>query len=244
MDPLTYLLATLAGFAAGFIGSVVGGGGLISIPALMFLGLPPVQAIATSRFGTIGLFATAIPKYNKAKKVNWKLVPPIFLIYAAAAFIGANITLSIDQDILSKAIGVIILAVLIVLMLKPEIGVKKRKSNKPLGYLLSFFVGGWGGFFGGGYGILARYVFTIVLGLPFLNAVATSLIAGLGIVVTSLAVFALAGVIQWDIGIAMGIGFLLGGFAGPRIAIKKGDAWVRRLFIAFVIASAVKLLLF
>ncbi len=245
MEIISFVLAILAGSFAGFIGSSVGGGGLISIPALIFLGLPPVTAIATSKLGAVGMGISSCYKYNKEKKVNWKLVPPLFFIYLIGAFIGSSFVLTIDESILTKAVGVILLLVLLLIIFKPEIGVKKQKpKHKKIGYLLLALIGFWAGFFGGGYGIMAGYVLTIFFGLSFIEMTGTDLMASWGIMLSSLAVFAFNGVIDYGLGIAIGIGFFLGGYAGSAFAIKKGNAWVRLLFIVFVVISAIKLLFF
>ena len=200
MDLITYLLAAAIGIVAGIVGSITGGGGLISIPALLFLGLPPYTAIATNKFGGIGLILSSSYKYSKAKKVNWELVVPLTIVYLVGSFFGSNTVLLIDEAILSKAVGLFILVILTCLIFKPEIGVTKRKpKNKYLGYFLLLLVGFWGGFFGGGYGIIALYVLTIYFGMPFLLANGTDFIASLAISAMSVTIFALAGVINYGL---------------------------------------------
>lgn len=96
----TILLIFFTGLATGFFDSVIGAGGLISVPALVFLGLPPQTAIATDRFGTIGQSFTAFLKFWKAKKIVWKYVLILTGISLVASLIGANILVNIDPKIL------------------------------------------------------------------------------------------------------------------------------------------------
>ena len=130
------------GVCSSFIGSMVGGGGLISIPFLMFLGLPPSVAIATNKFGSLGLSAGAFIKYFKEKKIQWNYILPLSLISIISAVIGANILISLNKEILSKAIGIIILVLLPLIVFNKKIGLKKinpSKIKKIIGFILYFF---------------------------------------------------------------------------------------------------------
>ncbi|MBS3168966.1 TSUP family transporter, partial [Candidatus Woesearchaeota archaeon] len=103
------LLVSLIGLVTGFFDSIIGAGGLISVPSLVFLGLPPQIAIATDRLGTIGQTFTALIKFWKAKKIVWRYVPILAVISLAGSLIGANILLNVDQKILESVVGVLIL---------------------------------------------------------------------------------------------------------------------------------------
>ena len=245
MELIVYFVALLAGFFGGIVGSISGGGSLISITALLLLGLPPYQAIATSKFASPGIWLSASYKYWKNKKVEWRLVPLLFAIYAVFGFIGASTLLTVDEELLSNSVGVVLLVLLAFIVFKPQIGVKKHKPKHVwLGYVLMAGVAFWAGFFGPGYGTLATYVLVGIFGLQFLNATGTNFFSLTGLIFTSVIVFALAGVIVYDVGLAMMLGYFLGGYVGSTIAIKKGNAWVRLIFIVFVLIGAIKILFF
>ncbi len=244
---VTLLIVLLVGVATGFFDSVIGAGGLISVPSLIFLGLPPQIAIATDRFGTIGQTLAALFKFWKAKKIVWTYVPVLAIIALVGSLIGANILLNIDPKILESVVGVIILVVLPLIFLKRDIGVKRfktSKSNKIIGLAIYFFIMIFGGFFGQGTGPMIFYALTFFLGFTMIEVLATGVIPWFVLSISSLAIFALNGIIDYKIGIILLIGMAIGGYIGAHIAIKKGNQWVKTLFVMVVIISGMKLLLF
>ncbi|MCD6523142.1 MAG: sulfite exporter TauE/SafE family protein [Candidatus Diapherotrites archaeon] len=242
------LLSTLfIGMTAGFFDSVLGAGGLISIPALMFLGFPPQVAIATDRFGTIGQTSTALFKFHKAKKIIWEYVAILSIISLIGSLIGANILLNIDSNLLQRAVGFFLLALLPFAFLKQNIGIKRNKTTKSksvLGLFIYFLIMIFGGFFGQGTGPLIFYTLTYFLGFTMIEVLATNIIPWFVLSLASLVIFAMNGIINYAVGIILLVGMAIGGYIGAHVALKKGDLWVKRLFALFVIASGVKMLFF
>ena len=244
---ITLLLVLLSGVAAGFFDSVIGAGGLISVPSLIFLGLPPQIAIATDRFGTIGQTLTALFKFWKAKKIVWKYVPILAIISLAGSLIGANILLNIDSKTLESVVGVLILILLPLIFFKKDIGVQRTKMSKSkmvIGLVIYFFIMIFAGFFGQGTGPMIFYALTFFLGFTMIEVLATGIIPWFVLSISSVVIFAFNGIIDYRIGIVLLIGMALGGYIGAHVALKKGDLWVKRLFVLFVIISGVKLLFF
>ncbi|MCK4327045.1 MAG: sulfite exporter TauE/SafE family protein [Candidatus Diapherotrites archaeon] len=247
MPEITLLLVLLAGVAAGFFDSALGAGGLISVPSLIFLGLPPQVAIATDRFGTLGQMTTAFFKFWKAKKILWKYVPILAAISLVGSLIGANILLAVDPNILQQIVGVFLLVLLPFIFLKQNIGVKRSKvpkSKAALGLLIYFLIMIFGGFFGQGTGPMIFYALTYFLGFTMIEVLATGIIPWFVLSISSLVIFALYGIIDYEVGIVLLIGMAVGGYIGAHVVLKKGDLWVKRLFILFVIISGLKLLFF
>jgi len=246
MELITIIILSIVGFIASFIGVTVGGGGLLSIPALIFLGLPPQIAIATNKVGSLGIMSS-IYRFNKSRMVNFKIGIPLALVSIVGAYIGATTLLTLPEEIIGKLIGIFILIVLVFVILNRNVGVEKRekqgKTKRYLGYLLFLFVGFWGGIFGGGYGVFATYVLIFMFGQTFLESAGTKKVLGLGISIVSVIVFAIGGIINWEYGIALLPGMALGSHFGADYGIKKGDKWVRTLFIIVVAVSAAKLIL-
>lgn len=241
------VLIFFIGIASGFIGSMVGGGGLISIPFLIFLGLPPQTAIATDRMGVVGLSLGAIPKFWREKKILWKYIPLFVVISLMGAYIGANILLSIDQKILSRLVGIIILTALPLMFLKSDMGIKsikETKNKKLVGYLIYFLIMIYAGFFGGGAGALVFYTLMFFFGFTVIEASATGIVPWLPLSLLSLFIFAIHGIVDYRNGIVLFIGMSLGGYLGASTAIKKGNKWIKSLFGIVVIISGIKLLLF
>lgn len=245
MPEITLLLVLLAGVVAGFFDSILGAGGLISVPSLVFLGLPPQVAIATDRLGTIGQTLAALLKFWK--KIAWKYVPVLAVISLFGSVIGANILLNINPKMLQAAIGAFLLVLLPVIFLKQDIGVKhvkRGKSRALFGLAIYFFIMIFGGFFGQGTGPLVFYALTYFLGFTMIEVLATGTVPWLVLSVSSLMIFALNGLVDYRIGIVLLAGMTIGGYIGAHLALKKGNLWIKRLFVLFVIMLAAKLLLF
>ena len=241
------ILVFFVGFIASFIGAISGGGGLISIPFLIFLGLPPQVAIATNKFGGIGLSLGAAIKFIKEKKIIWRYVLPLVIASIIGAYIGANILLNVNQETLSKIVGIILILLLPTIFLRKKVGLERRtvsKNKKILGFIVYFLIMVFGGFFGGGGGILAIYTLTILFGLTFIEVNATDIISWLSMSVFSLMVFMMNGIVNYRYGVVLFFGMTMGGYAGAHTAIRKGNRWVRLVFILVVIASVIKLLFF
>lgn len=239
------LLVFTTGLAAGFFDSAIGGGGLISIPALLFVGLPPQVAIATDRFGTIGQSFTAFLKFWKAKKIVWNYVFVLAVISLLGSLIGANILINVDPEILQKAVGILIVILLPLIFLKQHIGlqqIKTSKARKITGLAIYFLIMIFGGFFGQGTGLLVFYTLTYFLGFTMIEVLATGVIPWFVLSLSSLIIFSLNGIVDYKSGIVLLIGMAIGGYAGAHFAIQKGDVWIKRLFAAFVLISSIKLL--
>jgi len=234
------------GLIAGFVGAVAGGGGLISIPFLIFLGLPPQIAIATSKFGGVGLSFGAIIKFFKEKKIAWKYIPFLIIISLVGGYIGANILLAIKSEVLSKVVGIILILLLPTLFIKKEIGLENKvvtKKRKALGFFIYFLIMTFGGFFGG-VGSLAIYTLMFFLGLTIIKANATDVVPWFFMSLFASIIFMLNGIIDYQYGIIIFFGMMVGGYIGARTAIKKGNKWVKLVFAMVIIASAIKILFF
>ncbi|MBU0980313.1 MAG: sulfite exporter TauE/SafE family protein [Nanoarchaeota archaeon] len=244
---LTIIWVFFIGFLASFIGGMVGGGGLISIPFLIFVGLPPQVAVATNKFGSLGGASSVASVFWKKKKIIWCYVLPFSIIAIVGGFIGANILVKVDEKALGKAIGVIILLILPFIFLRRSIGTKRRQISgirKKVGYLLYFCAMVWGGFFGGGGVVFIFYTLMYFFGFTIIEANATDIIPWLLLSITAVIIFAFNGLINFSYGIILLMGMAIGGYFGAHTAILKGNLWVKGLFAAMVLASGVKLIFF
>ncbi len=240
------LMLFLIGVFSSFVGSLVGGGGLISIPLLNLVGLPLNVAIATDRLSSIGQ-ASSIYKYHKSNKIIYKNIVLLSVISLIGAIIGSKILLSLDKDILVKTLGVIFIVFLAVLLTKKDIGyklVKTSKFKKVIGFFLYFLVAIYAGFFGAGTGILATLVFIFLFGYSYINSNATYSILWLIIAVFSSILFAFEGIINYQYALVVFVGSVIGGHLGASTAIKKGEKFVRVLFFLLIIVFTIKFLFF
>ena len=235
------LLLVLAGLAAGFVDAVVGGGGLIQLPALV-LGLPgaaPVQVLATNKLGSVcGTSVSSVTYYRRVRPDPRTFVPLMVL-----AFIGSMAGALVASSIPKAAFEPIILVVLIVVggyvLLKPDLGaLTKLRFSGHRHTLAAMSAGLVIGFYDGalGPGTGSFFVITLVglLGYSFLEASAKARIANWATNMAALVVFVPQGVVLWRIGLMMGAANLLGGYIGARTAVARGTRFVRLFFMLVV----------
>lgn len=247
MDITQTIIALVAGVAAGFVGAISGGGGLLSIPVLLFLGVPVDAAIGTNRFSAFGLIAAAVPEYYRAKKIRWRVAFGLVPLAILGGLIGAKVLTHINTSMLSVVVGILLLLMIPVVFLNHHNGIKSiRTGDKKtlVGYALFFLIMIYGGFFGGGAGLVAIYTLVYFLGMTYIEATATNFISWSFLSAAALAIFWADGLVNFRLGVPLMIGMYAGGVLGAKTALEKGNAWVRVIFVAMLAASAIKLLFF
>jgi len=245
VETLSLPIAFVVSFVAGFVGTNAGGGAFIVVPVLIFLGLSPHIAIASMRVSIVAAAFVGLLKFGSAGKIRFEIAIPVALFSAIGAYFGANTLLQVPEDVLQKLIGLLILFALCIVYLRKDLGVvAKAKStlSRCVGYLLFSFVGFWAAFFGGG-GIFSRMIYTTFFGMTFLEAAGTAKIAVVCLSLVASFVYISAGVVDWTYTVVLILGGGTGSFLGAHYGLKKGDAWVRKLFMVVVLASALKLLM-
>ncbi|MDM5188207.1 TSUP family transporter [Bacillus sp. DX4.1] len=231
----TLLFLILAGFLAAFIDSVVGGGGLISIPALLFTGLPPTTAIATNKLASsMGALMSTI-SFIRSGNVNFKLVSKLFPLTFIGSVLGAFVVKHISSEILKPLVLVLLIGVAIYTIMKKDWGkdASYRGMNYKKAILFScviFIIGFYDGFFGAGTGSFLLFAFLMV-GFDFLQSAGNAKVLNFGSNIAALIIFLYLDVVNFAYGIPMGLAMILGAFVGSNFAIKKGVSYVRILFI-------------
>ncbi len=247
MDIFTLILIFIIGLLTSIMGVMVGSSGLIRIPLLILLGLPPQIAIASNKVGTIGRSITGLYKYGKEKLVNTKIGFSILALQVAGAATGSYILVSISGLAINKILAIVIFVVIFLLIFKREIGLKKikqiPKKNWIIGLVLFFIAGIWGGFIGAGAGTVQTYILVSVFGLTFLESAATRRMSNLVSSLVSVSILAYYSVINWQVGLVLFVGCGIGGWIGASIAIKKGNKFIKILFIVVALALGIKLLI-
>lgn len=243
-----YTLIFLTGVVAAFMGTIVGGGGLISIPLLTMLGLPPQVAIGTNKLGGIGMCLSGIYKYWKEKKINWRLAIILTVIGVPPSLLGTFILINVNKDLLSVIVGILVLLVAPVVLFQKQIQnrIEKEKTKKHtiIGHILYFLISIYSGFFGGGTGVFARLIYLFFYKVGIVEAGATDLVPGLFANIVSVIFMAVVGIVNYPAAIILFVGMLIGGYLGAHTSVKKGDEFVRILFVIFVIGVGIKLIFF
>lgn len=241
------ILIIFIGFLSAFIGSISGGAGLISVPSLLLLGIPPHIALGTSNFGDIGFKLGNIIKFSQYKNlgVKGRDVLILTLIAVPATILGAKLVVSINPTILSKLIGVILIILIPLMFANKDLGIKENRAEGPKrvwSHIAFFITRVWVGFFSPGSGLLETYVKIKGYGYTILQGKAVTriphILAGMGGVI----VFVLSDLIDYKLSILMFIGMLIGGYFGTAYAVKKGDAWLKPILGIIIIITAVKMI--
>ncbi len=239
--------AFLIGLASGLVGAISTGGGLISIPGLIFLGQSPISAIATTRLSAISGGAAALFKYHKGKAIIWKYLPIFMVISLVAGIIGPKLLVQIDKNIVERLIGISMLIMLPLLVYKKDFGVAKKvrhKKHQLPGLVLLFIVMIYGTMFGAGGGIFLISVLVYFFGLTVTEANATGTAMWLVGTFTALVAYISHGEVVFSVGIPLLLGALIGGYVGAHIALQKGTVWVKWFLVSVVAISSIKLIFF
>lgn len=244
---VTWFLA-LAGLSAGFVDAVVGGGGLIQLPALL-LGLPaasPAQVLATNKLGSICGTSVSSATYYRRVRPD----PRTFLPLMAAAFVGSAGGAVVASHIPKAAFRPIVLAALVLVggyvFLRPSLGqvsALRFQGRRHLGAALGtgLVVGFYDGALGPGTGSFFVIALVGLIGYSFLEASAKARLANWATNLAALSVFAPQGAVLWRIGLTVGVANLIGGYLGARVAVARGAAFVRMFFLVVVTGFIVRI---
>lgn len=240
-EPYLLLLAFLLGIASGFIGGIASGGGLISIPGLMFLGLPPSTAIATNNLNIVSSLTSAL-RYHKHAAVNLRLIRSLAWLDILGSLVGAALLLSINVTVMQKLFGVV--CILLATLINANKHLKNAKtSHKLLAPALVFLASVFAGMFGTGGGLLLIYILSYFYRLPLREANANSKLISFGGAFAIILLFAHAGKINFAVGIPLMLGSALGGYIGAHTALKKEEKVVRKLLVVIAVSAGLKLLI-
>lgn len=224
-----------------------GGGSLFALPILLLVGLPTQVAIATNTFSTIGSALGSLPKYLKEKKVNFENLWLFAVLSLIGTYIGANLLLTFPKQYLTPTIIALLLFITLVFVFKKKLGIERKVVSKKytyVGFVFYFLTSILAGFFLAGTGILVLYVMVTFLGITLIEANATRQVLLIPTALMSTFIFAQNNLVDFPIGIVLMIGMILGGAIGARLAIKKGDAWVKNITVVVVLITIAKLILF
>jgi uncharacterized membrane protein YfcA len=239
-------LLALVGVLAGFIDAIAGGGGLLTVPALLSAGFDPAAALATNKLqSSFGSFSAALT-FARADKIGWRDAVPM----AVAAFIGgvagATLIKAMPAHLLAGVMPLLLIAVAVYFLLSPRLSAREGRpllSPRLFTLTVALGVGFYDGSFGPGTGSFFMIGFVALLGLPVMQAVAQTKLLNFASNVGALLFFALAGGIHLPIGIAMGIGQYAGARLGAGVALRNGARIVRPLLVIVSTAMAARLLL-
>ncbi|MCL1870255.1 MAG: TSUP family transporter [Promicromonosporaceae bacterium] len=244
---LTWVLLLLAGFTAGWVDAVVGGGGLVQLPALLLVpGLAPVQALATNKVGSIMGTSTSSITYARRVHPDFTTAGPMAVAALAGAVGGAAVASHIPASAFKPIILVVLVAVFVYTLLKPTLGEHtalrwEGNRHRVTAAATGLVIGVYDGMLGPGTGTFLVIALVGVLGYAFLPASALAKITNFATNLGALIFFVPAGHVVWPLGLAVGAANLTGGYLGARMAVARGSRFVRVVFVVVVGALIVRL---
>lgn len=238
-------LLFLAGLVAGFIDAIAGGGGLITVPALLWAGLDPRTALGTNKMQSVCGTAMAVGRYASAGLIDCREVRLTISVTFPAAAAGTWVVTLVSNEFLARVVPWLLLGLAVYLLASPKIGTevsRERLTSAAFALFAGSLLGFYDGFFGPGTGAFWTLACVALRGMELTRAVAYTKVANLTSNAASLLVFLYSGLVRFDVAAVMIAGQLLGGRLGAGMAIRHGAPFIRVLFIGVVLALTGKLL--
>ncbi|MFC0522204.1 sulfite exporter TauE/SafE family protein [Pontibacillus salicampi] len=244
---LTHILIILTvGVLAGFINVLAGGGSLITLPALIFLGLPSATANGTNRIAILAQNITAISSFRNNGIFHWKL--GLYLAFPAVigSIAGSKLAVELSDELFNRILSIVMILVLITIVIRPQRWFKQTSSQLTKGKLSILFivfllVGFYGGFIQAGVGfvIIMMLTLTTTLNLVHMNSLKVFIVAIY--ILSSLIIFIVSGQVHWGYGVTLAVGNSIGAIIASKVAVKQGEGFVRVVMIIAVIGMSIRL---
>jgi uncharacterized protein len=242
-----YVLVVLSGAAAGFINMLAGNGSLLTLPVLIFIGLPPSVANATNRVGVTLQNIVGVAGFRSQGKMDGRGALLFAIPTTLGSILGAQIAVDIDEQVFKRVLAVVMIIMLVLMFVDSKRWLQGKGQAMAKGmtvgrFLLFFAIGVYGGFLQAGVGIFLLAALVLSAGYDVVRGNAVKVAIVLALTAAALFIFASHAKVDWPIGLLMGVGNMIGAWLGTRFAADKGAVWVQRFVIAVVLASVAQLL--
>lgn len=247
MEWYLILLTIGIGFFAGFINTIAGGGSLLTLPLLMFLGLPANIANGTNRIAIIMQNIVATRNFKKGNVLNFRQGLYLAVPAMIGSVLGASLAVDLSEQIMKRTIGILLVVMFFVILYKPDKWLKAQTGiikEKPglLQILLFFGLGFYGGFIQAGIGFFLLAALVLISGLDLVRANAIKLLIILLFNLPAIAIFIWQEQVEFLTGFILAGGNMAGGFVGSKVAMKWNPNFIRWVLLVTLLVSAVKLL--
>lgn len=243
LDWYLYLGVVAAGFAAGFINTIAGSGSLITLPLLIYLGLPPTVANGTNRVGILLQNLVSTVSFRQQGVLHLRSGLILATPAIAGSLVGAQIAVNLNEEMMRIAIGVLMLVMLAVMLMRPERWLRGHSDvvTRRLGLkeaLIFFAIGIYGGFIQAGVGIFLLAALVLGAGYDLVRANGLKVLIIFAFTLFALGVFVRNGQVDWVVGLTLALGNSLGALAAARMSVRRGAPFVRNLLVGVVIVSS------
>jgi uncharacterized membrane protein YfcA len=249
MEWYMYIFVVLAGLVAGFINTLAGSGSLITLPLLMFIGLPPNVANGTNRIAILLQSLVGSAGFIKGRQLEvktglWLAIPTII-----GSVAGAFFALELNDLMMKRAIGALLVVMFFLVLFKPEVWLKGKQIKRDIKYngitiLVFFAIGLYGGFIQAGVGFFLLGGLVIGVGFDLIKANALKNLLVFLYTPFALIVFIINHQIDYKAGLILAVGSMLGAWIATKIAMDKGTVFVRYVLLIAILGSAIKLIFF
>ncbi len=238
-----FLLAAV-GVLSGFLNVIAGGGSLLALPILIFMGLPGNVANGTNRVAIVAQNVSAVTSFFKKGYSDLRIMLTLSLCAVPGAAIGAYLGTQVSGDLFNRILGGLMIVLLILMGRKRrDAAVTEKPQRLVLGHLLMVAVGFYGGFIQAGVGFFLMAVLYRVIGLDLVRVNAYKVFVVGIYTLVALAIFAGKGQVLWLTGAALAVGTTIGGWIGVHFTVKRGEGLIRIVLNAVLIVMAIRLLL-
>jgi uncharacterized membrane protein YfcA len=234
-----------ASLFAGFVDSIVGGGGLILLPALFSVlpGVAPATLLGTNKSASVWGTGAAVVQFQRRVGLRWRTLLPASALAFGGSLIGAWAATAVPGDFLRKLLPAVLLALLVYTLARKDMGQRhaprfQGRAELAAAGVIGFGLGLYDGFFGPGTGSFLIFLFVRWLGYDFLNAAASAKLINMTTNLGALLLFGLKGHVMWRYGLVLAVANVAGSVIGARVAIRHGAGFVRQVFI-FVVGALI-----
>ena len=238
---MEWIIVSTASLLAGFVDAIVGGGGLILLPALFatFASAAPATLLGTNKSASVWGTAMATWQYSRRFQVPWRTMLPAAAAGLVGSYTGAWVVTQVSPDFLRKLLPLVMLAVLVYTLARKDLGMHHQprwsgRAEALVACAIGLVIGFYDGFFGPGTGSFLVFAFVRLLGYDFLNASVSAKLLNLATNISALVLFAAKGHIWWHLTLPLAVANVLGSMLGTYMALRHGTGFVRAIFILVV----------
>jgi len=242
LEILLFILTYAVGVLTGFMNVIGGGGSILTLPLLTFLGLSIGAANGTNRVSILLQNIASTYQFRKGKVYILKTALPFAIIASLGAIAGTFFVVSINQEILKKIIGVILIIMGLFIVFEPRVwesGSNMPKKLRWTSYIAIFAIGFYGGFLQAGVGFFFIAALTFLGGFDIVKTNAIKVLVIASYTIFSLAIFVSKGMVNWPIGITLSLGSMTGAYFGTKFTLLKNVKWIRYVLFGAILVSVI-----